>query len=55
MGAASCHHLPLPKLNGNVIVIKVQDPANLEKVKIGDTIVITYTEALAIAVRPVKK
>jgi len=40
--------------DGEVVVVKVQDPANLDKVKVGDTIVITYTEALAIAVRTVK-
>ncbi len=40
--------------DGEVVVVKVQDPANLEKVKVGDTIVITYTEALAIAVRTVQ-
>jgi Cu/Ag efflux protein CusF len=36
---------------GDVVVVKVQDPANLKKVKVGDTIVITYTEAAAISVR----
>jgi Cu/Ag efflux protein CusF len=40
--------------DGEVVVVKVQDPANLDKVKVGDTIVITYTEALAIAVRTVQ-
>ena len=40
--------------DGDVVVVKVQDPANLDKVKVGDTIVITYTEALAIAVKPAK-
>lgn len=40
--------------DGDVVVVKVQDPANLEKVKVGDTIVITYTEAMAISVRPAK-
>jgi len=40
--------------DGEVVVVKVQDPANLNKVKVGDTIVITYTEALAIAVRTVQ-
>jgi hypothetical protein len=37
--------------DGDVVVVKVQDPANLEKVKVGDTIVITYTEAAALSVR----
>lgn len=40
--------------DGEVVVAKVQDPANLDKVKVGDMIVITYTEAMAIAVRSVK-
>jgi len=40
--------------DGDVVVVQVADPANLDKVKVGDTIVITYTEALAIAVRTVK-
>lgn len=41
--------------DGNVVVAQVQDPANLDKVKVGDTIVITYTNGLAIAVRSAKK
>jgi Cu/Ag efflux protein CusF len=40
--------------DGDIVVVKVQDPSNFDKVKIGDTIVITYTEALAIAVRSVQ-
>jgi hypothetical protein len=31
------------------------DPKNLEKVKVGDRIAITYTEALAISVEEVKE
>jgi hypothetical protein len=38
-----------------VATAKVQDPANLEKVKVGDELMITYTEALAISVEHVKK
>ncbi len=41
--------LKLP--DGEIMVVKVQDPANFDKVKVGDTIVITYTEAVAISVR----
>jgi hypothetical protein len=37
--------------NGDVVVVKVQDPTNFEKVKVGETIVITYTEAMAISVQ----
>ncbi len=40
---------------GKLNVVKVQDPANLEKVKVGDELLITYTEALAISVEHVKK
>ena len=35
---------------GKSVVVAVQDPANLEKVKKGDLVEITYTEALAISV-----
>ena len=35
---------------GNSRTIKVREPENLEKVAIGDQVVITYTEALAISV-----
>jgi hypothetical protein len=45
--------LQLP--DGDVRIVKVQDPANLEKVKVGDTIVITFTEAMAISVEKAKK
>lgn len=40
--------------DGNIRIVKVQDPANLEKVKIGDTIVITYSNELAISVQKTK-
>jgi hypothetical protein len=40
---------------GKLTTVKVQDPANLEKVKVGDELMITYTEALAISVEHVKK
>jgi hypothetical protein len=40
---------------GKLNIVKVQDPANLEKVKVGDELMITYTEALAISVEHVKK
>lgn len=37
--------------DGGLRVVKVENPANLEKVKEGDIIVITYSEAFAISVR----
>ena len=40
---------------GKPATVKVLDPANLEKVKVGDELMITYTEALAISVEHVKK
>ena len=40
---------------GNAQVIKARDPANLRKVKVGDLVDITYTEAVAISVQPVAK
>ena len=40
---------------GKLKTVKVQDPTNLEKVKVGDELMITYTEALAISVEHVKK
>lgn len=40
---------------GNSRTIKARDPKNLEKVQVGDLVDITYTEALAITVRPARK
>jgi Cu/Ag efflux protein CusF len=37
---------------GNSMTIKVKNPKNLEGVKVGDDVEITYTEALAVAVEP---
>jgi Cu/Ag efflux protein CusF len=39
---------------GQSQTIKARDPANLKKVKVGDLVDITYTEAVAISVKPVK-
>jgi len=39
---------------GKVNTVKVQDPANLDKVSVGDDLMITYTEALAISVERAK-
>jgi len=35
---------------GNYLTARVADPSNLTKMRIGDTIVVVYTEALAISV-----
>ena len=40
---------------GKVVDVQVRDPKNLENVKKGDQVVITYTEALAISVEKPKK
>jgi Cu/Ag efflux protein CusF len=41
---------------GRVETVKARDPKNLAKVKVGDLVEITYTEALAVALdKPVKK
>jgi ribosomal protein S17 len=46
--------------DGKSTDVKVQDPKNLEKIKVGDKIEITYTQALAISLdkpkpKPAKK
>jgi hypothetical protein len=38
-----------------VVTVRVMDPKNLEKVKVGDKLLITYTESLAISVERVGK
>jgi hypothetical protein len=40
---------------GDSRTIKARDPSNLKKVKVGDLVDITYSEALAVAVKPVSK
>jgi len=35
--------------------VRVADPANLPHLRIGDTVLVTYTEALAIAVEELPK
>ena len=40
---------------GKTLNVKIQDPKNLKNVKVGDDVVITVTEALAISVEGVKK
>jgi uncharacterized OB-fold protein len=40
----------------NSVTVKARDPKNLDKVKVGDNVEITYTEALAISLeKPAKK
>ncbi len=40
---------------GKTVEVKVLEPKNLDKVKVGDDLMITYTEALAISVERAKK
>ena len=40
---------------GKSVTVKVKDPKNMENVNVGDEVVITYSEALAISVKPTKK
>lgn len=41
--------------DGKMQVVKVKDPANLEKVDVGDTIVITIIKEMAISVQKIKQ
>ena len=41
--------------DGKYKVVKIQDKKNLENVKVGDEVMITVTETLAIAVKPAEK
>ena len=41
--------------DGTIAIVKVQNPANLDKVKVGDTIAIKYIEAMEIKVKGKKK
>lgn len=41
--------------DGTIAVVKVQNPANLDKVKVGDSIAITYIEVVEISVKKGKK
>jgi len=45
----------LKMADGVVTTVKVQNPANLDKVKVGDTIVISYLEVLEISVKGKKR
>jgi Cu/Ag efflux protein CusF len=41
--------------DGKTVTVKAENPENLKKVKVGDEVEITYTEALAISVEKAKK
>jgi hypothetical protein len=40
---------------GKIVTVKAENPKNLEKIKVGDDVLITYTEAVAISVENAKK
>jgi len=40
---------------GKTVIAKAEEPKNLDKVKVGDELLITYTEALSISVEKAKK
>jgi Cu/Ag efflux protein CusF len=48
-------HVTLKGPEGKTMVVKVKDPKNLVNVKVGDQVMLTYTEALAVSVEPAKK
>jgi ribosomal 50S subunit-recycling heat shock protein len=49
------HEVTLKGPEGKTVTVKAEHPGNLKKVKVGDEIEITYTEALAISVEKTKK
>lgn len=40
---------------GRYLTVRVADPANLTAMRIGDTVIVTYTEALAVSLEKVEK
>ncbi len=48
-------YVSLKAADGKIFDVKVKDPKNLENVKVGDQVEITYTEALAVSVEKPKK
>ena len=48
VAAAACEFITGPQ--GNSRTVKVKDPSKLKGVSVGDTVEITYTEALALKI-----
>jgi len=44
----------IKRFQQRITTVQVKDPNNLKKVKVGDQVVISYTEALPIAVEKAK-
>jgi len=40
--------------DGNLVMVKAADPENLKSVSIGDTVIVTYMESLAVAIEKVQ-
>src|SRR4029077_4233870 len=40
---------------GNTVTLDVQNPEHFKVVKVGDEVLVTYTEAVAVSVEPAKK
>lgn len=49
------HTVTLKGQDGTTVTVDVTEPENLEKVKVGDTIVMTYTEAVAMSIQKITK
>ena len=41
--------------DGNLTPVKVRDPSKLDRVRVGDLVTITYSQAVAVAVEPAPK
>ena len=52
----TAHTVTIKGPNGNTETVKAQDPKNLDRVKVGDMVEITYAQALAVSLdKPAKK
>lgn len=49
------HTVTLKGPDGTIVTVDVRQPEHLEKVRVGDTIVITYTEAIAMSIQKIAK
>jgi len=52
---ASVPSVTVKTAKGNVLSFRVQDPKRLEGIKAGDTVDVTYTQAILVSVEPVAK
>ena len=50
----AAHTVPVKGPGGNTVTARVQHPENLAKMRVGEHIVVTYTEALAVSLEKVK-